>query len=116
MGGGAAGQLRGLFEGARFPQAAQQGVYAVRVVEGGVGGRVPGQQRGLLARARLPHTVQQLGRAVRYPVLSTVVCGVPDLEGARRQGGCLPGQGGQRLVHEKPERTRPLTRFKPHDK
>ena len=27
-----------------------------------------------------------------------------------------PAQGGQRLVHEKPERTRPLTRFKPHDK
>jgi len=48
-------------------------------------------------RIREPHH----GRpGKRYPVLSTVVCGVPDLEGARRQGGCLAGQGGQRLVHE----------------
>ena len=65
MGGGPAGQRRGLLVRARVPQAVQQAGHAARAVEGGAGGPAGQQRGGLLVRARVPQAVQQVGHAER---------------------------------------------------
>jgi hypothetical protein len=121
--GAAAGMSK--LAGAHVLEAATRGesaVLALRWEATGPGGRLfPVLDADLSLTPAGQHSTRLSLAGVCRPPLTALGAGldravVHKVADATVQGGCLAGQGGQRLVHEKPERTRPLTRFKPHDK